>query len=164
MNLYLIRHADALPLGSEGVASDAERPLSKVGYQQLAALAAGLKRLGQPFDVIATSPLLRCKQAAEELVRLLEMPKLDLATCDFLAPGESSKKLTRWLRRLDGSHVMLVGHEPDLGRHTGYLIGSKRARIEFAKGACACVVCDNPPRKATGTLLWMVNPQWLGTR
>src|SRR5947208_2050155 len=117
MNLYFIRHADAMPLGTDGIASDADRPLSRQGYQQVAALVDGLKRLGQNFDVIATSPLLRCKQAAEELLRLLGMPQLELVTSGVLAPGGSSKKVSRWVRKLDAGHAMLVGHEPDLGRH-----------------------------------------------
>jgi phosphohistidine phosphatase len=161
MHLYLVRHADALPLGTDGVANDSERPLSPVGYEQMTPLARGLKRLEQPFDVIATSPLLRSKQTAEELLRLLEIPSLQLVTCDQLAPGESSRRLAKWLRKLQGNHVLLVGHEPDLGRHTGYLIGSKRVNIEYAKSGCALVDCDNPPRKGTGTLLWMATPQWM---
>ena len=34
MNLYLVRHADALPVGEQGIAVDEDRPLSEEGLRQ----------------------------------------------------------------------------------------------------------------------------------
>jgi phosphohistidine phosphatase SixA len=44
MDVYLIRHAEAKPLGEDGIASDAERPLTEAGEVQARELAAGLQR------------------------------------------------------------------------------------------------------------------------
>ncbi len=59
MDLYLIRHADAVPLGEQGITDDAHRPLSAKGIIQTIALAASLGRMGVRLDKIVSSPLLR---------------------------------------------------------------------------------------------------------
>jgi phosphohistidine phosphatase len=161
VNLYIVRHADALPINMQDITSDADRPLSDEGHRQVKRLAAGFKRLDIRPDRVLTSPLRRAREAAQDLVQHLNLTGLEAVHCDHLAPGGSSRKLAKALRQLDVQNVILVGHEPDLGRHTAHFIGSKRARIEFAKGGCACVACDNPPRKGTGALMWLLTPMWL---
>ncbi len=161
MNLYLVRHADALPNGVQGITSDADRPLSDKGLEQVKSLAAAFRRLEIPLQKIVTSPLRRARQTAEELLRGLEPSGLELLECDELAPEGSVKKLARFLRDLDASEVALVGHQPDLSLHAAWLIGGKRAQVEFAKGGAACIACDQPPRRGAGTLLWLITPRWL---
>src|SRR5260370_11809442 len=55
MDLYLIRHADALALGERGNTQDSERPLSDKGYAQSKLLGAWLQRKGIPLDQVFTS-------------------------------------------------------------------------------------------------------------
>lgn len=162
MNIYLIRHADALPLG-ESMAGDEERPLSDDGREQSARLAAAFKRLDTPLDRVLTSPLKRSRETADLFAQHLGQPGLEVVDCDELAPGGSARKLFKMLRKLNLQHVALVGHEPDLGRASARLIGSKRAHLEFAKGGVACVLSDDPPRRGTGTLVWMLTPMWLNS-
>jgi phosphohistidine phosphatase len=147
----------------QAITNDADRPLSEVGMRQSVGLATTFKRLDLHLDQVFTSPLKRASQTAGELCRSLGVPDLRPSECDALAPGGSSRKLAKFLRKQSGNHIVLVGHEPDLGIHTAYLIGSKRARIEFAKGGAACIVCDQPPRKGTGVLLWLLTPNWLNS-
>ena len=45
MRLYVIRHADAAPLGANGVKEDEDRPLTELGHAQCTALAAALQKL-----------------------------------------------------------------------------------------------------------------------
>jgi phosphohistidine phosphatase len=161
MNLYLVRHADAVPVGAEGIHQDEQRPLSATGKEQVELLAAAFRRLHFPPCQVLSSPLVRARQTAEQLLEHWAIPGLVLSECEALLPGGSSRRLAKFLRQLDTPNVVLVGHEPDLGRHTAWLIGSKRARIEFAKGGAAAVVCDHPPRKGEGTLLWLLTPTWL---
>jgi phosphohistidine phosphatase len=161
MNLYLVRHADAIPLGEQGVSTDEERPLSERGVKQVERLAQGLKRLGIPVDRIFTSPLRRAVQTAEELCRGLQLNPAQLTSCDELAPGQSAKKLAKFLLKAEGENHLLVGHEPELGQHTAWLIGDKEARIAFAKSGVACVTCDGVPQKGSGTLCWLLTPKWL---
>src|SRR5262245_26888397 len=120
MQVYLIRHADALPLGEPGIASDAERPLTAKGDVQVTALAKTLQRFGVPLACIVTSPLVRSQQTAERLREALGASRVGIETSDLLAPGGSSKRLAKLLCKLDVEHIALVGHEPDLGRHTAW--------------------------------------------
>src|SRR5437868_1967603 len=56
VNIYLIRHADALALGERGITQDAGRPLSEDGEIQAKNLGIGLQRKGLRLDKIVTSP------------------------------------------------------------------------------------------------------------
>jgi phosphohistidine phosphatase len=161
MHLYIVRHADALAVGEQGVATDEDRPLSERGQQQARLLAQTLKRLGVAVDQVLTSPLRRSVQTAEELARTLQASRLGLVTCDELAPGYSPKKLAKALLKVDGENILLVGHEPGLSHFTAWLIGAKDARLEFSKGGAAFVLCDVQPQKGAGTLEWLVTSKWL---
>jgi phosphohistidine phosphatase len=160
VNLYLIRHADALALGERGITDDADRPLSEEGEAQAKAVAAGLQRHGVHLELVVSSPLLRARQTAERMLREWAAPAPELSLCDGLGPGGKRRKLARFLRGLTRSELALVGHQPDLGEFTGWLIGSKKAQIDLAKAGVACVRCDDGPRKGDGRLLWVVPPEW----
>lgn len=160
MKVYLIRHADAVPMGAERVTTDADRPLSGDGFRQVERLAGAFRRLSLPLDRVATSPLMRARQTAEGLLKHLQMTSTNLEVTPALAPGKSSKKLAKFLRELSVENVALVGHQPDLSEHTAWLIGSKKSQVDFAKAAVACVVCKGAPEKGSGTLVWLATPEW----
>ncbi len=160
MNLYLIRHAEASPLGADGIKDDADRPLTPEGQTQCGPLAAALKRQVVRLDRIVTSPLLRARQTAERLLQELSAPKPELHICDHLAPGGKRRKLTRFLCGLGAESVAIVGHMPDLGEYAGWLIGSRKAQLDLAKAGVACIHFEDEPGKGAGALTWMVTPQW----
>lgn len=160
MDLYIIRHADAQPLGEGGIDSDADRPLTAAGQKQCAPLAGALQRHAVHLDRIVTSPLLRARQTAERLLEELSAPKPELHICDHLAPGERRRKLTRFLCGLGAQSVAIVGHMPDLGEYAGWLIGSRKVQIDLAKAGVACIHFEEEPDKGAGALVWMVTPKW----
>jgi phosphohistidine phosphatase len=159
MDLYLIRHADALPLGEGGIQDDAERPLSETGVAQCAPLAEAFARRGVHLDQVVTSPLLRARQTAEAILQHLPSPP-PLHLCDHLAPGGRRRKLTRFIRGLEGTSLGLVGHMPDLALFAAWLIGSKKAQVEIAKAGFACVRFESRPDKDLGVLISLLPPQW----
>lgn len=161
MDVYIIRHADAVPVGERGITSDEERPLSPEGEAQSRALAAALQRQDVHLDKVLSSPLVRARQTAEIMLQAWSKPAPELLLCDELGPGLRPKKLARGLRELKESSVALVAHEPDLSAWIAWLIGSRKARLNFAKSGVACVVCDEPPDKGAGTLTWLLTPEWL---
>lgn len=161
MNLYVIRHASATPVGAPGVQGDEERPLNEAGMKQMIQLLNTFQRLRIQFDLIFTSPLVRARQTAEGIMRGLGLPDDRLQITDRLAPGGSGKKLARLLRKAEGEHVAIVGHEPDLSRLTAWLIGSKRAQLNLSKAGVACLHCDAPLDKGAASLEWLVTPSWL---
>jgi phosphohistidine phosphatase len=161
MNLYFLRHADALPEDGETVLNDGERPLSPEGREQVVRLAQAIRQQELSFDLVLTSPLKRTRETAELLLTTLERPPGEANDLDYLAPGGSTKKLMKYLRTLEVQNVLLVGHNPDLGEHIAYLIGSKKTQVKMGKGALACVDCDTSPRKESGELTLLVAPGWL---
>jgi len=160
MELYLIRHADAVPVGTQGIQEDAERPLSDIGHKQARDIGAGLRRRDIKFEKFVTSPLLRARQTAEGILQDWPAPAPELLVCDDLEPDGKPKRVARFIRQIKGEHVGLVGHMPQLGILAAWLIGSRRAQISLAK-AGVCYVSCSEPRKGFGTLTWLVPPDWL---
>jgi phosphohistidine phosphatase len=161
VDLYLIRHADAVSMNEKDVACDADRPLSDEGEEQASHLAAGLQRKGVRVAKVLTSPLLRARQTAEGMLHDWAPPAPQLIVCDELTPGTKPRKLARVLRELTEDSVALVGHQPDLGEWAAWLIGSKKAQIDVAKAGVIYVQSEDPPMKGSGTLIWLVTHEWL---
>jgi phosphohistidine phosphatase len=160
MNFLLIRHADALPIEESAGMSDADRPLTDKGRSQCETLATMLKRGGVTLGTVVTSPYLRARQTADELLKNWTEPKPDLDVCEHLACGGKEKKLSRFLRTLETDSVTLIGHMPDLAIYTAWLIGSKKAQIGLAKAGVAFVESETGPQKGAGTLTWLLTPEW----
>lgn len=160
MNLYIIRHAEAVSLEQSGVNADADRPLTPHGHSQCRSLAAALLKLGTTLDLILTSPYLRTRQTAQGLLDAWSDPNLKIEECKQLEPGGKVEKLARRLRSLEAKSVALVGHMPDLAEHAAWFMGSKKARIDFDKAGVAYIDFIDLPDKGTGCLTWLVTSQW----
>jgi phosphohistidine phosphatase len=121
MEIILWRHADA-----EDGADDMARRLTAKGGKQAQAMAKWLRaRLPEKFTLVA-SPALRAQQTAAALNCAIE-------TEHSLAPGASAASIARAAGKRKGL-VIVVGHQPDLGRAAAQLLGMKgECRIE--KGA-----------------------------
>ncbi|MEO6324547.1 MAG: phosphohistidine phosphatase SixA [Thermoanaerobaculia bacterium] len=139
MRIHLLRHGEAEDRSSSG--RDADRALTEAGAKRLRAIARGIASLGVEFSAIYVSPLLRARQTAEPVAAacgfaggltttpaLVPEAPLD-AILDELALSAAGRSRTM----LD---VLLVGHQPHLGRLFGRL-STGRTDVEF------------PMRKAT---------------
>ncbi len=162
MEIYVIRHADALALGERGITNDEDRPLSERGETQARVVGSGLRKRGIKLSTIVTSPLLRARQTAEEMLRVWTPPSPEIHVCPELAPAGKRKKLARFLKDLGGDEVALVGHQPDLGELTAWLIGSRKAHLDLSKAGVAHVSCPDGPGKGRGTLVLLLTPDWFG--
>ncbi|MFL5242503.1 MAG: phosphohistidine phosphatase SixA [Gemmataceae bacterium] len=162
MDLYLIRHADAKPLGEDNVHEDANRALTETGHAQAKAVGAAFQRLGKRINAVVTSPLLRARQTAEGVIGELDKPAPELLTSQDLGPGGKRRKLSRFLRNQGSEVIALVGHQPDLNHYAAWLIGSKKAQIDLEKAGVAYIHCPDGPRKKGGILTWLVTPHWMG--
>ena len=160
MNLFLIRHAEAIALEPGDERDDAERPLTDAGKAQCAALASALLGRGISLNQVVTSPLLRARQTVEALLERWPAPAPEQLTCNALAPGGRPKKVTRFLLGLNGENVALVGHMPDLAEYAGWLIGNKKTALEIAKSGAALIHFEGSPDKGEGALVWLVTPEW----
>jgi phosphohistidine phosphatase len=161
MLLYLVRHAEAVELGSPGATRDFDRALTPHGRAQSRALAEAFVRLKLPVDAVVASPLVRAHQTAVELLNVWS-PDNRPVTCDALAPERlKPNKLSDFLAAVPGDRVAAVGHMPELGAYAEWLIGAYAGTIHLAKAGAACIEFKGDPDKAAGKLLWLVSPEWL---
>src|SRR5580704_12068610 len=124
----------------------------------MAAVAKRLAKLECHLDAIITSPLLRAKQTAEIVAGVLGLR--ECLTEDTRLGGEFGPDRLREILRehSDADALMLVGHEPSMSETVGRAVGG--ARIDFKKGAIACVeIVDLGSLR--GELLWMAPPKLL---
>ncbi len=122
MELILWRHADA----EEG-ADDLARRLTRKGEADAAAMAKWLRaRLPHDFTLVA-SPAVRAQQTAAAL-------KANIVGEPALAPGASVAAILGVVEKRNGL-VIVVGHQPDLGRTAAQLVANQRSEWHIEKGA-----------------------------
>jgi phosphohistidine phosphatase len=100
--------------------------------------ARGMARLGLSFDLILTSPVLRAAQTARIVAEALEGDGA-VETVDELGCGCRLAALMEILKgRKVAGGILVVGHQPDLGKISGDLIGL-RGPLGFGRGTLACI-------------------------
>jgi phosphohistidine phosphatase len=161
MDLYLIRHADAKPLGEDGIQDDADRPLTAKGEAQAKSLAKALQKRGVQLGLVVSSQLLRARQTAEKMLAHWTEPPPALTICEEVAPGGKRRKLSKFLREQSADAIAVVGHMPGIGAYAAWLIGDNKAELELDKAGVARIAFPEGPRKGEGTLTWLVTPEWL---
>jgi phosphohistidine phosphatase len=124
MDLILWRHAEA----EDGV-PDAGRELTKRGRHQAALMAAWLKERLPRKALVVASPAARTRQTAEAL-------GLPFETDRRIAAGASPADLlgaAGWPDR--AGTVVIVGHQPTLGRVAALLLAGEEAEWSIKKAA-----------------------------
>lgn len=120
-----MRHGHALSPSEAGVRSDADRPLSATGREEVRKQAGRLAEKGLVPDLILSSPLTRAQQTAAELRRVFkDRPRVE--TYAPLANQMTGADLLGQLLK-DAPRpglVMLVGHMPQLGELAGTVLGA----------------------------------------
>jgi phosphohistidine phosphatase len=158
--LYVIRHAEAVELGSSGATRDFDRPLTPHGRAQARSLGEAFARLKLPLDTVVASPLVRAHQTAVELLAVL-LPEARPVTCDQLALDRlKPAKLSEFLAAVPGERVAAVGHMPELAAYVEWLVGAADGSFPLEKAAVACIAFKGDPAKAAGKLKWLVTPDW----
>jgi len=160
--LYLVRHgiAEDAAAGTD----DKDRALTSEGTRKMTRAAIGLKRLGIAPDVILSSPLRRAHETAALLAEAI-LPNRAIEIYEPLAPGTAAEELMRGLRSHRAvHHLMLVGHQPDLGELASHLLTGSVTLVPlpFKKGAVAAIDVPALPPRASGLLLWFLTSKQLG--
>jgi len=161
MDLYLLRHADALPAGAPGIRTDDERPLSETGRKESRDVGAALRKLGVGPETVLSSPLLRARQTAELVTGALG--GLRVTVCEELGHAFSSPALLAKLCELPGRQaVLLVGHQPDLGTFASFLLSGREGIDVGLKKAGLCrIEFEGLPAVGRGTLRWLLTQKHL---
>ena len=132
MDLILWRHADA-----ESGSPDLVRKLTERGQMQAGRVSIWLKpRLPEGCEVLV-SPAVRAQQTALALgMQFVTTPAvgIDASAADVVAAAG-------WPTR--PGTVLIVGHQPTLGRVAAMLLSGAEADWEFSKGALWWLVHTN---------------------
>ncbi len=161
MNLYLLRHGIAAEPGVAGYEPDSERPLTSKGKTRLRDAARAMQVLGLSFDLILSSPYLRTKQTAELIAKDLKLRK-KLACSDDLTPAGNPRLLIQELNqfRPEPENILLVGHEPYLGKLVALLAaGNTSLEIDFKKGGLCKLEAEFLLYGRCAKLVWLLTPR-----
>jgi phosphohistidine phosphatase len=162
VDIYLIRHAEAVDPEQSGDMSDFDRPLTEIGRAQAQQLAKALPVRGANIQRLFVSPLVRTRQTAEPLIAAWGITGDAVVECEELAPGGRKRKLAKRLKEQPTAVVGLVGHRPDLNEFAGWLIGDKDAQIALDKGGVAFIRTEEEEvKKGAGELIWLLPERWI---
>jgi phosphohistidine phosphatase len=106
-----------------------------------------------------TSPLVRADQTAQLLAEVLEIPRP--VRLDALAGGSGRQVLEALSRYGVEDTVVLVGHEPFLGRLAASLAFGATGTLPLKKAGACCIQFDGAVQPGRGRLQWHVTPRIL---
>ena len=161
LRIVLFRHGPAGKPDATRWPDDEGRPLTSRGEARTRAAAAGLARLTGGARAIWSSPLVRAAGTAALLREAYREPRVQ--TVDALRPRGSWREILERLQqhRGAGGTLVLVGHEPDLGKLAGTLVfGAPRALPLKKAGACA-IDFEGTLEAGKGQIAWLMTPKLL---
>ncbi len=165
MQVLIVRHAiaeDRIAFAKTG-RDDGERPLTAAGRTRMERAAAGLRAVVPELSLIASSPLTRALETATILGKAFGATTVEQVSA--LSPGGEPEEVVQWLRdHADQTCVALVGHEPDLGELTAFLLLDHVAPfLQFKKGGACLLEFPGPVATGRASLRWLLQPKHLRT-
>jgi phosphohistidine phosphatase len=161
MKLFIVRHAWAGEHGDPRYPDDRLRPLTEEGKERFVGVVKKLADRGFKPRLIATSPLVRCRQTAE-IVAAYVGGRPAIIEREELEPGSNLADLLAWTMAQDDQPVAWVGHAPDVGQMAAALIGNATAAIRFSKGAVGAIDFESDLAPGRGQLQWLATAKLLG--
>ena len=163
MELYVIRHAIAQPLGQQNDFTDEKRALTSEGRDRMREAAKGLRKLEVELDLMLTSPLVRAVETAEIVAAAFGLGKKEVEQTANLAPGASIDELFAEIKRRTGAEsIALVGHQPDLGELISAIVcGGDGFAIQLKKGSVCLINVTETVPTLRGELMWLLTPKQL---
>ena len=154
MNLYIVRHAEAVSLG-DGVQSDFDRTLTDRGRADASMLARALAQIDLDIQAVLSSPLVRAVETSNIFGRELMR---DPQTTRQLEPGFNQRLLVEEiLSRSTSAGIVAIGHQPDVGMLISYLISpAHAATVAMETSAIACL---NLLSTGSAQLRWLLTPE-----
>lgn len=161
MELYLLRHGIADNDSPTG--RDSDRQLTAEGRRKLRQILQRAAEAGVKPDLILTSPYARARQTAEIAKEVLNCPQ-ELQLTESLVPEAEPQDLWLEIRTQHGGlrSLMVVSHQPLMGRSTGYLLRCAELIVDFKKGGIVRIDIDHLGATPHGLLRWMLVPKLAG--
>jgi phosphohistidine phosphatase len=160
MNIYILRHSEAIVSAPSG--RDSDRTLSENGKKKMHEYAQGLKKLDISFDIIYSSPYKRAMETAEITAEVFKFNE-KIKITEHLEPGSDLDPLFNLLKKnKPDANILLVSHEPLVSYLFSTLIfGRPTGNIDYKKcGFCCIDILDFPP-KGYGILKYYLPPKIL---
>lgn len=147
MELILWRHADA-----EYSYPDLERPLSEKGHKQARRMAKFLLPKLPERVLILVSPALRAQQTAAAL-------GIAFITESHIAPDATADSVLHAADWPNGDGcVLIVGHQPTLGRVAARVLFGGESELSVKKGSVWWMSASDQMHSDTGNLKLMITP------
>lgn len=160
MDLYLLRHAEAVARGTSGITRDADRPLTENGVKKMNKVAKAMMKMELTFDAILASPFLRAKDTAQITAEVLGCDSLVRLTSNLATSANPASIVDEINRDYPNcKSVLLVGHEPYLSGLISTLIsGRTDSLISFKKSGLCKLSTDHLRYGKCATLEWLMGP------
>jgi phosphohistidine phosphatase len=154
VNLYIVRHGEANPLGGE-FRSDYERTLSEEGRADAHLMAQTLLNIDLNIVAILTSPLVRAMETGKIFGHVL---KREPTATRNLDPGFDPRALVEEIQSIaSNGGVVVIGHQPDMSMFVSYLI-SPGQTATVAMQTCA-IAAVHFPTNDHPKLRWLLTPE-----
>lgn len=153
MRVYLVQHGDAVEADV-----DPQRPLSPIGRADVRRLAGFLTEAGIHVGNVVHSGKTRASQTAEVLAQALASGIAPEAV-GGIGPNDPVATFAALLADWP-QDVMVIGHQPFLGRLVGYMVcGDEQAALtDFQRGSIVCLTRDGD---RSWRVAWMMRPDLL---
>ena len=133
-NIILWRHAEAVVASDYSLQSDMARALTPKGQRQAKRMARWIKPHLPENSLLLSSAALRAFQTAQALKDRAAYAKINVHPA--LNPTASLREILDYLASFSSkSNLLLVGHQPLLGRLAGHLLGLEVSDVDIKKGA-----------------------------
>lgn len=170
--VLIVRHAyagDREKFKKRSDLPDEARPLTRKGIKQMKKNVEGMCKIWKNVSAIYTSPLVRAKETAEIVAKGYRFGSKKIRTTDVLRPDAEVSEFVKWLSHLkpsskkdSGKPVVVVGHEPQLGKLVSFLLlGERQSAVEFEKGAICSLGFEGAIKEGRAKLLCFVRPSEL---
>lgn len=152
MKVIIARHGSAEDKADSK--EDADRILTAEGKEQADLLGRVIAATIGTVERVWTSPLMRALQTAGLASKHLKLkPEIE----PNLGIGGDLEQLCWKMQREDLETLMLVGHQPDLGRLAARLLGLV-SELSLKKGG-VCIVETRDPAKPVGRAVATLDPR-----
>ena len=133
-NIILWRHAEAVVASDDTLQSDMARALTPKGQRQAKHMARWLKKHLPKDTLLLSSAALRAFQTAQALNDRAAYAQINVHPT--LNPTASLQEILVSLASLSAhKNILLVGHQPYLGRLASQLLGLEVSDLNIKKGA-----------------------------
>ena len=156
MNLYLLRHAEAVR--REEFIRDQDRPLTSDGFKKMKISAVGMRALKMKVDLVLSSPLVRARQTAQIAATALNVKNKITLSKNLVPDADPETSIAELTKKYSSlKNILLVGHEPQLGRLASLLLtGTADLPVIFRKGGLMGLKLDRTPCKRGAALKWFL--------